>query len=144
MIKPAYNPIYKKDGYMLTEDLPYKANGAFRYVPRFFFVDGASIPPFFWQLLSSPYDPRILEDAIIHDWEYTVKYQPRSLCDRGLYERMLKRGKYNRAQIEAVYRGLQIGGWIGWGDTLQDIEYFETFKIDMVARGLPWGRYGII
>ena len=143
MITPSFNHVYKKHGYTLDNDLSYVQDGIVRFVPKGFFVDGASIPSVMWKWISSPYDPRIVEDAIIHDWDYTVKYMKKADCDLALYTRMKRRGAFNWLQIQMVYRGLQVGGWIGWRDTDKDKEYLERLKIDMVSLDMPLGRYGI-
>ncbi len=37
-------------------------------VPEGFITDGASIPKFLWEEIGSPYQPKFITAAIVHDW----------------------------------------------------------------------------
>ena len=144
MFDTIYSDLYQKWGVAFQDDFPYIWRGVQRWVPAGFFINGASIPWLFQKPLCSPYDPRIIKFAGIHDWEYTIKLFPKHLADQQLREMLHNAKTLNSFQIEAIYRGVQFGGGLGWRDTATDLKYLVDFKTELVSTGRPIGRYGFI
>lgn len=70
---PIIKPVPRSDLYELQKSLKivYRDdNGEIKAVrvPKGFLTDGASIPRFLWEEVASPYDPRIITAAIVHDY----------------------------------------------------------------------------
>lgn len=64
----------KNNKLVLTEDVVYEIHNNHSVtnviVPKGYPTDGASIPRIFWTVIGSPYQPRHLKAAIIHDYLY--------------------------------------------------------------------------
>jgi len=85
-------------------------------VPEGFVSDGASVPRFFWRLLSPPIDPITLGPSIIHDWLYinAKKYHlTRKECDRWYYIALYRNG-YPLWKCDLTYLGIRLLGWRHW------------------------------
>ena len=69
---PQLVPMPFTDRYMLTNDLElkYKVDGVSHsvIVPSGYITDGASIPKVSWLLVGTPYSPRFITAAIVHDY----------------------------------------------------------------------------
>lgn len=86
-------------------------------VPCGFTSDGASVPRFFWRLLSPPIDPVTLAPSIIHDWLYTqggIRDLTRLECDRWYRNALIANG-YPRWKANITYVGIRLFGWRHWG-----------------------------
>ena len=42
-------------------------------VPEGYVTDGASIPRILWEEIGSPFDPRFMTAAIVHDWHCNIR-----------------------------------------------------------------------
>lgn len=42
-------------------------------VPEGYLTDGASIPRILWEEVGSPFDPRFMTAAIVHDWHCNIR-----------------------------------------------------------------------
>lgn len=85
-------------------------------VPCGFVSDGASVPRFFWRLLSPPLDPITLAPSIVHDWLYIHGAGmgfTRNECDIWYHEALFANG-YPLWKCELTYAGIRIGGWRRW------------------------------
>lgn len=58
--------------YCLDDDYTITIRGCTITVPAGFEFDGASIPPFFWLAFHSPYHPKVVRAALIHDYLYVT------------------------------------------------------------------------
>jgi hypothetical protein len=108
--------------YQMTEPWEYRRtiNGAFERVliPTGHATNGASIPRFFWWLLS-PFDPRYMEEATIHD----------HLCNQGQYQRAdawFEQLLIDNDEIARWHRKVFIASVKGWHWlAYQDAGYFK-------------------
>ncbi len=83
-------------------------------VPADFRSDGASVPRFFWRLLSPPVDPKTLVPSIVHDYLYKNKIGTRKGADLWYRDALIENG-YPRWKAELTYWGLRVGGASHWG-----------------------------
>jgi hypothetical protein len=78
-------------------------------IPAGFVSDGCSLPQFSYSLLGHPFGGW-LEDAIGHDWDYSVHgRRTRKLADQ-LFRETLWNRKFPLWKISAIYSALRLGG----------------------------------
>lgn len=83
-------------------------------VPAGFLTDGASIPRFAWFTTGTPYDPRHIRAAVVHDFLYqTVNGVTRLEAD-AIFRALLLRDSVSEYQAAKMYWALRIGGWPTW------------------------------
>lgn len=93
----------------------------FLNIPAGFCTNGASIPRIFWAILS-PFDPRYMEEATIHDF----------ICDKGQYARAddwFERLLIDNTEIKTWHRKVFIGSVRFWHwFAYQKADYFGVAK----------------
>lgn len=100
----------------LTKSIIFIGNDGRKYIiPEGYVSDGASVPRFFWRILSPCIDGRTLPASIIHDFEYKHKIGTRAGADKDYYARLVADG-YPRVKAAATYIGVRAGGSKHWGD----------------------------
>ena len=72
---------------LLLEDLVYKDV----VVPQGFICDLASIPRFFWRVIS-PFDDEVLRAGIVHDYLYRTGLKTRNEADEYFYNLLIEDG----------------------------------------------------
>ena len=85
-------------------------------IPAGYVSDGASVPRFFWRLLSPPVDPVTLAPSIAHDWLYdnSRRYNLGRLeCDIWYYYALMENG-YPLWKCELTYWAIRLFGWMHW------------------------------
>lgn len=141
-LSPAPCPHYPgRPGMVIAEDYGFSLHiGGALTMPAGFWFNGASIPAPFWQLTFSPFDPRIIEAAAIHDWLYTAKIVPREVADSELKHRIQRAGWLRR---EAIYKAVELFGGMSWTDTMQDCDYLRHLKSVIQSSGRQLAQYGL-
>ena len=95
---------------ILKEPWSFKTGKGVQYVvPEGFISDGASVPRFFWRLLSPCIDPITLGPSIEHDWRYENHIGTRAECDADYKDRLIENG-YPRWKAYLTLLGVRIGG----------------------------------
>ena len=131
-------------GEMIRRSLPLKWHGEFVQplfcrsaiagctitIPKGFLTDGASVPRFFWRMISDT-DPDILYPSFLHDLLYALNGRlpsaltngnpvnlTREQCDEILFEQMeaVGCGWFKR---HSAYRALRMFGQAAWDDDLR-------------------------
>lgn len=131
-VVPAYHKLYEEWGYLLLSDYEFSYRGVKYKVPAGFWFNGASIPKLFWQVICSPFDPRILEAALVHDWLYTSKILEREQADEYL---LCSLKGFNRLQEVAIHRAVRLGGGLAWRDNKLDLLYWKLFLKQLETDG---------
>ena len=129
-------------GYRAVEDFEFVTmDGRRLIVPQGFWYNGASIPAAFWQLTFTPFDPRIIEAACIHDWLYTCRSVEREIADKTLvfYMRKSPSVKIRSWLVGAAVRTF---GNFAWQESLRDREYREHIFTSIIRRGKNPADYG--
>ena len=128
-VSPGFNKFYPgKPGLYITHDVDFMVPNCGQFtIPGGFWYNGASIPKAFWQLTFSPFDPRILGPAAIHDWLYTCKSVPKDAADRTLFEYLRKNGGGKFAPM-IVEKGVKFFGNSAWKDSDVDLSYYTSLK----------------
>lgn len=102
------------DEYVLAESLEV----AQWSVPEGFNTDGASIPPLLWPVIGSPFRPRFVRAAVLHDWLYRTGTHTRSEADKIFREVLWNDGVGWRAWV--MWAGVRLGGWLFWHRVSED------------------------
>lgn len=89
---PLVIPMAFTNLYRLERDLEvkylFKGKPKTIVVPKGYLTDGASIPKVLWSLIGSPYQPRFLTAAIVHDFCCDQEYDVTEMSD--LFFELLK------------------------------------------------------
>ena len=68
--------------------------------------DGASIPKIFWSIITSPFHPKIVRGAFIHDYLFRVHIVPRKVADQKLNS-VIKSDGMDRTKAYLIYRAVR-------------------------------------
>lgn len=111
---PEYH--FRGAGYQLRTDFYYKGGGHEVWVPSRFIFDGASIPEVGWSKISTPFNPKIMHAAVIHDWVYYNHQMSRKQADR-LFVHMLKESGFDWGKRVVVHGVLRTFGGRHWNNS---------------------------
>lgn len=101
-------------GYRLWSPLVFAVRpGETETVPGGFDTDGASVPRPLWPLVLSPYDPRAIRAAVIHDFMYRFGAWPRAQADDVLLAYMRADG-VPAFTARVVWAAVRLFGWLYW------------------------------
>lgn len=78
-------------------------------LPAGFEFDGASIPAFLWPIIGSPFDPRFMVPAAVHDRVYETGELPREEADY-LFRKLLRHNNVDEDLAETMHTGVD---WFG-------------------------------
>jgi hypothetical protein len=106
-------PIPNTDTYELAEDLEFSFRDDVYVVPKGFKTDGASVPRVFWSLSMTPFDPRVIRAAVIHDYIYSSHCIEREDGDR-LFRKILLEDGTDPQITENMYRSVRDFGRFAW------------------------------
>lgn len=65
------------------------------HIPKGYVFDGASIPRSMWSVIGSPFEPRLMKAACVHDWycEHTSHcYESRAIGDSVFFKLLAEAG----------------------------------------------------
>lgn len=109
--QPKVKPIIgEKDEYQLVEEFYFTFMGEGYIIPVGFRSDGASIPRPLWPIVGSPFSPKLLEAAFVHDYLYRNGYD-RYYSDCKFRE-ILIANRVNKSRAEVMFKGVRAFGWI--------------------------------
>lgn len=100
---------------IVEEPIVFKYVGKIETVPVGFRSDGASVPRFFWRILSPEIDPQTMIPSVVHDYLYAYKLRTRKDADKWYYDALRANG-YPWLKAQATYWGLRAFGWSHWDD----------------------------
>ena len=96
------------------EPISFTGNDGQRHtIPAGYVSDGASVPRFFWRILSPSIDGRTLVSSIIHDYEYENGIGTRGGADYD-YAVRLYENNYGLIKSSLTYIGVRVGGGSHW------------------------------
>ena len=79
------------------------------HCPKGFEWDGASVPGFLWPVIGSPFDPRFMAPALVHDRLYSTGELPRKKADK-IFKKLLLANGVPDETAETMYSGVD---WFG-------------------------------
>lgn len=95
-----------KDAHYIVEDVEFT-------VPRLFQTDGASIPRFAWITTGTPFDPKHIRAAVLHDYLYQTNNVTRKKADQ-IFRKLLRHDDVSAYQAFKMYGALRAFGWVAW------------------------------
>ena len=102
-----------EDRYENRSDIEYTANmgdwSETILVPEGFVTDGASIPRIFWRLIGSPFQPRYMRAALVHDFLYKNGLLTRRKAD-DIFRAFLLADEVGRVLASVMWIALRVGG----------------------------------
>jgi len=107
--KPIVSPCPGTDKYELVKTFRFILNGEKFEIPYGFVFDGASIPKLFWAVTTSPYDPKVLRAAMVHDYLYSIAAVSRLICDEVFHQILLMDGVEESLAL-TMYSAVRLGG----------------------------------
>jgi len=105
MFRIVCEPIPERGVYRLVQSVIIE--GIAIYTPYEF--NGASIPCFLWPIIGSPFDPRFMAPALVHDKVYDTGELPREAADL-LFKKLLIHNGVDEERAETMYAGVQLFG----------------------------------
>jgi len=106
MKQPHLRPQPDTDQYRLIREYPYSHNGLSIIVPLYFRYDGASIPLIAQIITYSPFHPKIMAAALLHDWLYYSHVTSRKVADKIFRDVLIKNGVSN-GKAQLMYKGVR-------------------------------------
>lgn len=123
--------------YEVAEDVDY----GLMHVPQGFQYDGATLPPFLWPVIGSPFHPRFMRAALLHDWIYHTHELSKAAADDMLLFLLCQDG-VNLFKAKLIYLGVKLFGQNHWVNTQDDLWYMDTLRHQIESRGQDPMRYG--
>ena len=105
MFKIRVEPIPERGVYRLIESIIIEGV----HIQEGFEFNGASIPAPLWPIIGSPFDPRFMAPAMVHDWIYETGEMPRKDGDK-LFRKLLIHNNTDEDLAQTMYYGVRIGG----------------------------------
>ncbi len=106
MIQPSLTPMPDANRYMLNNDYTFALKGKAYVVPAGFVFDGASIPFVGWLPTFTPFHPKVMVAALIHDWFHKYHKVPRALADKFFKTCLVDNGASN-IKAQTMYAALR-------------------------------------
>ncbi len=120
-----------EEAYEVAEDFSAEFQGKEIWVPKFFQYDGASIPSAAYHIVGTPFNPRFMKAAVVHDWLYHTHELNRGQADK-LFYKMLRDAGVNKVTAILMREAVEnFGGWY-WDNDDDDIEY-KNYLIEKIA-----------
>jgi hypothetical protein len=143
--RSAWCPFYPgRPGYEVRHDAEFMlTDGNKVTVPAGFWYNGASIPSAFWQVTFTPFDPRIIDAACIHDFLYTARTSPREVADQTLVV-YLRQSPDVHVRSWLVGAAVRAFGWAAWAESKTDAQYRSHLIQQIKNSGRDPHAYGLL
>jgi len=129
-------------GYRVVYDVKYAVGSITFRVPAGYEFDGASIPPFAWPVIGSPFHPEFMRAAVAHDWLYATHLTDRKTAD-GVFKAILLEDGTGEARAGLMYSAVRMAGKFSWADRPEDLAYLTYLRELIVSDGRDPDYYGI-
>lgn len=130
--QPQVQPVPGKNRYMLLKDYFVLVNGRVIAVPAGFEFDGASIPRFAWSIVGTPFAPKTLRAALVHDWLYFSHECSRKEADL-YFKVLLKQACVGACKRSLMHMAVRAGGWKSWAWDDDDLK--QSFSLEFKLQG---------
>ena len=126
--QPILKPYNKQHNtYQLVEDYKYVSDAGIEIiVPKYFISDGATIPRCLWSIIYSPFLPKIIGPAIVHDWNYFSNFVSFEEANEIFDEMLLKNGA-NPTKVKIIKLFVDIFGYSHYKQTPEKSKKFFDF-----------------
>ena len=105
---PLIYPVWRRGKYALGADYTFEVDGKTFVIKAGFTFDGASVPRFFWRIVT-PFSPYVIRAALLHDWLYQHHVLTRARADALLREVLIEDG-VSPLVARAMYRAVRVFG----------------------------------
>ena len=109
-------------------------------IPASVHYDGASVPRVAWMFITTPYAPRVMAAALVHDWLYLTHHVDRETADT-IFLWMLELTAMSRWRRAIMYYALRCCGWWAWTTRKRDAIRLQQLKARLRRKRLPLSRY---
>lgn len=129
----AITPVASTEWYVVDRDYAFIWDGVKTIVSRRFLFNGASIPCFAWQITTTPYSPRIIRAALVHDFLYATHRTgdgntiSRRKADMIFREICIADG-IGKVKCWIMYWALRIGGCFAWRNGIKETQRVEAAR----------------
>ncbi|ESP91132.1 hypothetical protein N483_15680 [Pseudoalteromonas luteoviolacea NCIMB 1944] len=131
-----------ENAYELVDDFPYEHNGKVRWVPKFFQYDGASIPTLAYHMVGTPFNPRYMKAALVHDWLYHTHEIERAAADELFYSMLCESG-VGDAKAKIMRLAVELFGRWYWHNDDADQAYKKELEELIRQDGRNPSVYGL-
>ncbi len=144
LLRPIDRPDTNKleDAYEVAADVETHTNNTRMVVPKFFQYDGASIPSSAWQLIGTPFHPRLMVASVFHDWLYHTHQITRAAAD-DLFEHLLKASGVGSVKAGLMKAAVAVFGEHYWNNDPEDVAYIRRSSDRIRQDGRNPADYGI-
>ena len=144
ILEPVLEPDPNKmeEAYEVVEDIQTKKGDAVIKVPKFFQFDGASIPSPAWQLVGTPFTPRLMKASVFHDWTYHTHQIKKSDADDLFYDLLIRDG-VGKTRAWLMYEAVSSFGASYWDNDEDDKAYIKRLTARIKKDGRDPAQYGI-
>jgi hypothetical protein len=139
-LSPVRNVVTGEWEYELLDDHAVDFDDAHIVVPRYFSYDGASIPAFAWRLVYTPFDPKVMRAALVHDWLYSNHQVRRKVADKA-FRHLLRQSGVPDDKARVMYEAVRLAGDAYWDNDSGDIEYLKALYVRLRGEGAPLDDY---
>jgi hypothetical protein len=140
VMKPDPNKL--EEAYEVVEDIQARSGTNTIKVPKFFQFDGASIPSPAWQLIGTPFQPRLMTASVFHDWIYHTHQVKKNDADDMFYNLLLKDG-VGKTRAWLMYEAVSSFGESYWQNDDQDLAYIKRLAGRIKKDNRDPASYGI-
>jgi len=130
--QPKLRPVPAKGMFRLVDDYTIRSKGFEVCVPALFRFDGASIPPFGWRATYTPFHPRVLAPACVHDWLYCNHQTTREDADSIFYDLLLRNGA-DKEKARIMWKAVSAAGGPHWAHSKRDV-----YELTRLYRMIKW------
>jgi len=113
MPQPRMSPIPERGLWCNDFDFGVFIRGVCILVPRFFCIDGASIPRYLWAITYHPFDAKIILAALVHDWLYWSHQVSKEEADLIFLDLLIENGVHP-TMAYMMYKAVAIFGDNSW------------------------------
>lgn len=128
--------------YEVVEDYEITYKNYIIWIPKFFQYDGASIPRLLWPVIGSPFNPKYMKAAAVHDWLYHTHQVDRGTADEIFYKILLA-NKVGPNTAQSMYDGVRMFCSWYWENDKEDEEYIDRLKYLISEDGRNIEKYGL-
>ncbi len=130
------------EAYEVAEDFAAEFQGNEIWVPKFFQYDGASVPSAAYHIVGTPFNPRFMKAAVVHDWLYHTHELSRGQADK-LFYKMLRESGVNKVTAILMREAVEnFGGWY-WDNDDDDVQYKKHLFEIITRDGRDPKKYGL-
>jgi len=133
-VLPSCRPYAKNAGFVeFSMDWYFVLNGKKIWIPKGYWMNGASIPRPFWPIIGSPFEPDLWAGAGAHDYLYLTHIRPREESDEVLFQ-LCRQSKVGLWRARTIWRAVRTFAGFAWNNNQRDLEELGDLRVMIAAR----------